>query len=37
VQVGSVDRIIPASALRPWIVSAVEAGIAKELEPPAGA
>jgi acetyl/propionyl-CoA carboxylase alpha subunit/acetyl-CoA carboxylase carboxyltransferase component len=31
VRVGSVDKIIPASELRPWIVSALEAGIAREL------
>ena len=31
VRVGSVDRIIPASDLRPWIVSALESGMAKEL------
>jgi acetyl/propionyl-CoA carboxylase alpha subunit/acetyl-CoA carboxylase carboxyltransferase component len=32
VRVGSVDRIIPASDLRPWIVSALEAGMARERE-----
>jgi acetyl-CoA carboxylase carboxyltransferase component len=32
VRVGSVDKIIPASTLRPWIVSALEAGMAKDLE-----
>jgi acetyl-CoA carboxylase carboxyltransferase component len=32
VRVGSVDRIIAASDLRPWIVSALEAGVARDLE-----
>ena len=31
VRVGSVDKIIPASELRPWIVSALETGMAREL------
>jgi acetyl-CoA carboxylase carboxyltransferase component len=31
VRVGSVDRIIPARDLRPWIISALESGMAKEL------
>ncbi|MBL8144453.1 MAG: ATP-grasp domain-containing protein [Acidobacteria bacterium] len=32
VKVGSVDQIIPASELRPWIIGALESGMAKELE-----
>jgi acetyl/propionyl-CoA carboxylase alpha subunit/acetyl-CoA carboxylase carboxyltransferase component len=31
VQVGSVDQIIPAAALRPWIITALESGMAKAL------
>ena len=31
VQVGSVDQIIPAAALRPWIITALECGMAKAL------
>jgi acetyl/propionyl-CoA carboxylase alpha subunit/acetyl-CoA carboxylase carboxyltransferase component len=31
VRVGSVDKIIPASELRPWVISALETGMAKEL------
>ena len=37
VKVGSVDRIIPARDLRPWIVAAIESGMARELERLAGA
>lgn len=32
VGVGSVDLIIPPSELRPWVISAVESGMAKEME-----
>jgi hypothetical protein len=31
-QVGSVDRIIPAAALRPYLVDAVERGMRRTLE-----
>jgi hypothetical protein len=31
--VGSVDRIIPAAGLRPYVVDALERGIARTLEP----
>jgi hypothetical protein len=31
--VGSVDRIIPAAGLRPYIVDALERGMARTLEP----
>jgi hypothetical protein len=36
VRVGSVDVIIPASALRSWVIEAVEAGMARELARVAG-
>jgi hypothetical protein len=32
VQVGSVDRIIPAAALRPYLIEAVERGIGRTLD-----
>ena len=31
VRVGSVDKIIPARDLRSWVISALEAGMAKDL------
>jgi hypothetical protein len=31
-QVGSVDRIIPAATLRPYLVDAVERGMRREFE-----
>jgi hypothetical protein len=34
-QVGSVDRIIPAATLRPYLVDAVERGMRRTLEGPA--
>jgi hypothetical protein len=31
-QVGSIDTIIPAEALRPWLVEAVERGVRRTLD-----
>ena len=36
-QVGSVDRIIPAATLRPYLVDAVERGMRRTLERATGA